>query len=244
MTLLPIWHIAIALKPRPPGTTFRGTVLGRVATDPAGKTLYVRDSGTCTGACLRTWAPFAAPWSATAQGDWSVVVRGDDASRQWAWRGKPLYTYRVETNSAELQGNGVDKIWRAVIVQPAPPLPPGVTVRPSDLGPIFADAKGLTLYGTNELAKMVVEATCNAACVKTYWRPFVAAAGAKPVGNWSLSPQADGSQQWFYRAQPVFTFVEDSHAGDINGEKFASGGGGQNGGFRPWPEASLKEEAL
>ena len=67
--------------------------------DAAGAPLYTYDrdlagSGRsqCTGACAKAWPPLAAGPGARSSGDWSVITR-DDASRQWAYRGRPLYRH-------------------------------------------------------------------------------------------------------------------------------------------------------
>ena len=239
-----VWHIAIAFNPRPPGVKYYGTTFGRVAADPAGKTLYARQSGECVKDCLKTWLPFTAPQAASPQGDWSIVIRKDDQTPQWAWRGQPLYTYRDDVQSGDTRGETADKAWHAILVQPAPKLPPWVTVTQSDYGAIFADRAGLTVYSTGELAKAEADALCNAACQKANWKPLMVEEGAVAVGNWSFLPLADGRRQWAYRGQPVYTFMHDKKAGDILGDKFAMGGGNQSGGWHVLPLKTMKEEPL
>ena len=55
-----VWHVAVALAPRPREVVFQGTVHGRVAATLKGRTLYTADHA-CTGTCLHTWTPLAAP---------------------------------------------------------------------------------------------------------------------------------------------------------------------------------------
>ena len=38
---------------------------------------------------------------AKASGDWTVVTR-DDGSRQWAYKGKPVYTYKADQKAGDL----------------------------------------------------------------------------------------------------------------------------------------------
>ena len=38
-------------------------------------------------------------------GDWTVITR-DDGSKQWAYKGKPLYTYRVDAPGKPASGVG------------------------------------------------------------------------------------------------------------------------------------------
>ena len=40
---------------------------------------------------------------ATASGDWSVVTR-DDGSKQWAYKGKPLYTWVKDQKAGRQDG--------------------------------------------------------------------------------------------------------------------------------------------
>jgi predicted lipoprotein with Yx(FWY)xxD motif len=47
---------------------------------------------------------------AKAAGDWSVVKR-DDGSMMWAYKGKPLYTWAKDTKAGDVTGDGVNQIW-------------------------------------------------------------------------------------------------------------------------------------
>ncbi len=238
--VLGVWHIAVSLKPRPPGVMFRGTIIGRVAADPTGKTLYTRDNNTCMGNCLHYWKPYVAPWAASDKGDWSVVTRADDGTKQWAWRGRPLYTFVEDNKAGNYNGDGVDQ-WRALLIQPTPSVPNWVTVHPSDLGPVFADQRGMTLYTISELKRTMAEATCNDSCLEANWIPLMADANAKPTGNWSLMEVSQG-KQWAYRALPLYVFKHDKGPGSIEGDKFALGGG--NSGWRAVIQATLAEEPI
>ena len=79
----------------PDGVKFTG---GALAT-AAGQPLYIFEWDTmkgmshCVGECLMTRRPLIAPPGASAGGDWSIVTR-EDGARQWAYRDKPLYTFR------------------------------------------------------------------------------------------------------------------------------------------------------
>lgn len=69
---------------------------------PDNKPLYTftndRTAGksSCNGECASAWPPLAAAANAQPSGDWTVITR-DDGSKQWAYKGKPLYTYRGDT---------------------------------------------------------------------------------------------------------------------------------------------------
>ena len=140
------WRVALSPILTPPGVTLRQSVLGRILIDRNGNTLYQRGDGkACAAKCLDDFTPLIAPLAAKPKGDWTMVAR-DDGARQWAYQGKPLYTYIHESKPGEIEGHGRDKVWQAAVLSPAPGEPSWVTVHPTDLGEVFADASGRTLY--------------------------------------------------------------------------------------------------
>jgi predicted lipoprotein with Yx(FWY)xxD motif len=101
------------------------TVLG----DAKGMTLYTFDNdktpgkSSCNAKCAENWPPLAAPADAKPMGNWTVVSR-DDGSKQWAFKGKPLYTFVQDISPAYYKGNGLpaDKpLWHYVV--PEGPMP-------------------------------------------------------------------------------------------------------------------------
>ena len=102
-----------------------GTIAGgpaRVAdgvlTDAAGMTLYTFDSdpagagrSACNGPCATNWPPLAAAAGDRPSGDYTIVTR-DDVSRQWAYKGKPLYRWVRDTKPGERTGDGFRNVWR------------------------------------------------------------------------------------------------------------------------------------
>lgn len=80
---------------------------------PEGKPLYTfsRDMvgmSHCGGQCAANWPPLPAADGAKDDGDWSIVTR-DDGKKQWAYKGKPLYTYVRDTAGAA--ATGVSAAW-------------------------------------------------------------------------------------------------------------------------------------
>lgn len=49
------------------------------------------------------------------------------------------------------------------------------------------------------------------------WPPAYAADDAKPVGDWSIVERRDGTRQWAYEEQPLYTSVRDRQPGDVLG---------------------------
>jgi predicted lipoprotein with Yx(FWY)xxD motif len=44
-------------------------------------------------------------------GAWTVITR-DDGSKQWAYKGKPLYAWAKDTRPGDTTGGGVNNVWR------------------------------------------------------------------------------------------------------------------------------------
>ena len=86
-----------------------------VLTNGAGMTLYVFDKdavgkSACNGPCAANWPPLMVASGAQASGDYSVITR-DDGSSQWAYKGKPLYTWKKDEKPGDKTGDGVNKVW-------------------------------------------------------------------------------------------------------------------------------------
>lgn len=84
-------------------------------TDAKGMTLYTfdKDAGgksACNGPCATNWPPLMATGDAKASGDWTIVTR-DDGSKQYAYKGKPLYTWTKDTKPGDKTGDGVNNAW-------------------------------------------------------------------------------------------------------------------------------------
>lgn len=62
----------------------------------------------CNGPCATAWPPLAATATDKDSGDWTVITR-DDGSKQWAYKGQPLYTYVKDT--AGKPATGVSPAW-------------------------------------------------------------------------------------------------------------------------------------
>jgi predicted lipoprotein with Yx(FWY)xxD motif len=82
---------------------------GKVLVDAKGMTLYTFDKdnagkSACNGPCATNWPPLMAA-GGTPSGDWSMITR-DDGSRQWAYKGKPLYTWNKDTKPGDTTGDG------------------------------------------------------------------------------------------------------------------------------------------
>ncbi|HLG89340.1 MAG TPA: hypothetical protein VKZ79_19350 [Alphaproteobacteria bacterium] len=227
-------HVLFRQMPLPPGLSIHATEKGRVIADAKGMTLYSFDKGVeCTGGCLVNWTPVAAPAIAQAWGDWTPVAR-PDGSRQWAYKGHPLYAFARDANPGDLGGDDPAQGWRAAIVRPAPGVPAGFTEQTTDVGRVVADAQGRTIYTMTE--SPMRPKFCDEECLKAEWRPVVASTDAHPLPGWSIVHTAGGPAQWAYKGKPLFTFVQDRAPGDIRGDRF---GNMASGGLAPFEPLQL-----
>ena len=86
--------------------------------DHKGMTLYTydKDSGgksMCNGDCAKNWPPMMAPAGAKPEGKFTPIKR-DDGTMQWAYDGKPLYTFMKDEKPGEMKGDGMKDVWHVV----------------------------------------------------------------------------------------------------------------------------------
>lgn len=86
------------------------TSKGKALVDAKGMTLYTfdKDAGgksMCNGPCADNWPALAAADGAKASGDWTILAR-DDGKMMWAYKGKPLYTFKKDTAAGDINGDG------------------------------------------------------------------------------------------------------------------------------------------
>ncbi len=95
--------------------TSADTVKGKALVDINGMTLYVFDrdgkgKSNCNGQCAVTWPPLIADTDAQA-GDTLSFINRDDGRKQWAYKGRPLYTFAKDKKPGDASGDGVNKVW-------------------------------------------------------------------------------------------------------------------------------------
>lgn len=97
-----------------PGAT-RDTVLGPVFVDADGMTLYTYDGDlpdkpNCYTLCVMMWPALEAAPNAQPKGDFTIVNRAT-GTRQWEYKRKPLYSYRLDSKPGDVEGDGEDGRW-------------------------------------------------------------------------------------------------------------------------------------
>ncbi len=241
------WHIAV-FKPAeghklPDGVGLQelANASGEALLNDQSMPLYVYDGDlsagkpTCTAApCTDHWTPYEAAQIAKPIGDFTVIDRGDGMF-QWAYQGRPLYSYDGDADSGDANGNGVDGRWHVALVR-RNFIPPGVKLARNHFGgDSFATDTGMTLYvrdrvvGTNTghnlrtgsrgnpiVGHILGAKSCDAECAKT-WKPLVAAPDAEPSGYWEIVMRDDGTRQWTYRGYAVYSYAGDQKSGDMRG---------------------------
>ncbi|MBU2410158.1 MAG: ATP-binding protein [Gammaproteobacteria bacterium] len=103
----------MGMAPDTPTRTADGVLIG-----PTGMTLYTfaRDSAgsgksACNGPCATNWPPLMAPAAAKPMAAYTVIMR-DDGSRQWAYKGMPLYYWSKDTKAGDKTGDGFNNAWK------------------------------------------------------------------------------------------------------------------------------------
>ena len=97
---------ASAAPPTKTGATAKGPAL----TDARGMSLYTFDKDSdgksaCNGPCAANWPALKAEAGDAASDNYTVIAR-DDGSRQWAYKGKPLYTFVKDQKAGDITGDG------------------------------------------------------------------------------------------------------------------------------------------
>ncbi|HLG87102.1 MAG TPA: hypothetical protein VKZ79_07885 [Alphaproteobacteria bacterium] len=219
----------------PPGVTLQqsgvpdhyGKMSGpMVLADSTGLTLYTydkdtQDKATCDGDCAKAWKPLAAPANAQPSGDWTVATRAD-GSKQWAYRGKALYTSSLDAKPSETKGNGAENgAWHTAIHDPAAgvPMPDGITAKEETNagGMAFIDARKKTLYAFDGDVKNDTPPCPQGQTCINHWLPLTAPELANVVGDFAPVSRSDGTKQWAYRGKALYTYDGDVEPGDSNG---------------------------
>ena len=93
------------LEPGKPFVDAKGMTLYTFGEDEDGKSV-------CNDECAKNWPPLMADKTAKDDGDWTVVER-DDGSKQWAYMGSPLYTFKADKKPGDMIGDGKkDNAWQ------------------------------------------------------------------------------------------------------------------------------------
>lgn len=89
-------------------------------TFPAQLRMYVYDKDKppkfgCGEGCINAWPPVWAPNEAKPTGDWTLIDRPERGRKQWAYKGRPVYT-RFHDTPMNATGVGMDDgAWKLLV---------------------------------------------------------------------------------------------------------------------------------
>ncbi|MDF2720612.1 MAG: hypothetical protein K0Q59_287 [Paenibacillus sp.] len=195
--------------------------LGSYLADDAGKTLYYftkdsQDASACKDQCVVNWPIYYADNLIVPVGmnaaDFHTIVR-EDGQKQTTYKGMPLYYFIKDEKAGDVKGQGVNDVWIAVSFS-------SVAVAHQDaLEHYLVDSSGRTLYWFTRDTEG--KSNCMDSC-ETNWpifysEYFAASSGLK-AEQFGTIVRADGTKQTTYNGMPLYYFMKDEHAGDVNGQ--------------------------
>jgi len=212
--------------------------VGMTTANTLGQPLY-RFSGTPEQekALPRMFSPLYASGMSQTMGDFTIRER-EDATRQWAYQGSPLYTCNCDVSTGDLNGEGAAPgISPALVLRY--PMPAQVAIKKDALaiGRMVEARTGMTLYfrdraleqyapdhlrppqGTMDpgIGAQLGMAHCDAKCERE-WRPLFAPADAQAHGYWSIYERPDGKRQWAYKNSAIYTHATEA-PGSLDGNE-------------------------
>jgi predicted lipoprotein with Yx(FWY)xxD motif len=220
------------------------TDLGTFLTGEDGRTLYyfAKDTApgasTCEGDCLTNWPAFSLEDSdSLTAGDGVTGVLAtfprSDGTMQVSYDGRPLYYFAGDKAAGDTNGQGKGDVWFVAAVDgtlngPAASASGGLVVNATttDLGTFLVDSAGRSLYF---FAKDTAPgaSVCEAGGCLENWPVFGPtgdqgfAPGAGVTGVLGSFTRGDGAVQATYDGRPLYYFIGDQAAGDVNGEGLA-----------------------
>ena len=195
--------------------------LGTVLVDAGGKTLYYftknnADSNTpsaCTGTCADTWPPFftdsirvSAP---LLPNDFSSYPLAD-GTKQIAYNGLRLYTYKGDSQPGDVKDDNVNKVWFA-----ASPFEYIRSATSAERSSYLTDSKGKTLY-------YFIQDTPGNSTIRGHGLAEFPAFGPRLIStpatlnqkDFTYVTRSDGLSQIAYKGMPLYYYVEDKKPGD------------------------------
>jgi predicted lipoprotein with Yx(FWY)xxD motif len=198
------------------------TAPGQVLTNEDGLPLYSFDGNPDDRNIGKDWIPFQASQLSLPLGDFTVISRSDGIS-QWAYKGKPLFTYAGDMDYGDSHGQFADSRFGISYVMKYF-MPDNVEIVKNHLyGGLLVTTDNKTLYtrelgqdgvdyatrgdrGSYNTGKNIGTSGCDSKCEET-WKPLLAPQDAVPRGYWSVYDREDGSKQWAYYGYALYTLA-------------------------------------
>jgi predicted lipoprotein with Yx(FWY)xxD motif len=187
---------------------------GKILTTAKMLTLYIQQTGTCTGSCLTIWPPLLMPSGQTVPtGTTGLGTVSMSEGLQVTYHSMPLYTFYTDSKkSVNGEGQGgfvVAQVTAAARVVASKTPKPTVVVKETSrppFGEILTNKKSRTLY------VLMAGDTCTGSCLKI-WPPLLMPKGkTMPAGATGLGTVAFGAKrlQVTYNGSALYTFKGDS----------------------------------
>lgn len=258
----------------PPQFTVATMAQGQMLATDTKRSVYTYDKDTatksnCTGKCLDKRTPMIAPDFAVARGVWTVASR-DDGRKQWAYRGKPLYTYNLDLHETSYEGSD-EPGWHNVYLQRTPSAPKGFKLVDTRAGQVVATDDGKTIYYYSCVEDTVAALDCQDfgspqeyrwaicgrfdidRCLNQF--PYVVAdKNAKSdsiawnivyvnprTGRQAEPTSPDALRVWAFRNKPIYTFSGDTYVGSIEADAWGQDHGRRNGYTAFWVRDDFKD---
>ncbi len=216
-----VWYVAqtVPVSKRNTNVTTNGVShKTTVLTDTSGMTLYSftndqsKPGGSnCNDGCAIEWPPLMATNSDQDSGNYSIITR-DDNSRQWAYRGMPLYRFVDDNAPGDTVGEEDENIWYVAQATPVS------KYHTDDQGTILTDTHWISLYVLdNETTSNLL---CKGGCLSA-WPPLKADAGDINRDDYTIFTNSNGEAQWAYKDKPLYRWKNDSTPGEISGHGLA-----------------------
>ena len=167
-------------------------------------------------ACTDVWPPVLATADAKAVGKWTIVDR-PDGRKQWAYDGWSLYTSVLDKNPGDVYGATALPDASGAMrkpVQPESTLPSQFLVFTTMYGRSIELHEQWSVYSYDGDARN--KSNCYNSCLDG-WQPILAAAYAKPVGEWTTFERAPGVRQWAFRGMPLYRYLADRKIHGMDG---------------------------
>jgi predicted lipoprotein with Yx(FWY)xxD motif len=223
--------------------------LGQILVNGQGITLYMFKNDTanttnCTGECLTLWAPLITTGTPVAGAGVNASLLGvatqSNGVKIVTYNNMPLYTKLTDTQPDQITGQAFKDLWYTVspsgepvttsssssstpTATPVPVTEPVIAVTGNaTLGNILTANNGMTLYAYS--MDTPDTSNCSAICLKV-WYPLLT--NGSPTLETGVNPSmigtaklADGSLVVTYNHMPLYFFVNDTAAGQTNGQGF------------------------
>ncbi|UVI28892.1 plastocyanin/azurin family copper-binding protein [Paenibacillus spongiae] len=196
--------------------------LGTYFTDGKGRTLYfftkdAQDVNACQGECVKNWPLFASeqlqiPAQLNAA-DFTILTR-TDGTKQWMYKGWPLYYFVKDKAAGDVLGEAVNGVWFVAKSDYSVMLGTNGT-----LGNYLTDDQGRTLYYFDKDTPQ--NSACKGECIAN-WPVYAQSGGSVPStmkkDDFGRITREDGSVQATYKGYPLYYFVKDKAHGDVTGQ--------------------------